>query len=57
MLRDQYNNPYLSLLNSTATPKSDYQKDELNDSIDLYLDRKVNPIETGIIKYLHDLQI
>ena len=57
MLRDQYNNPYLSLLNSTATPQSDYQKDELNDSIDLYLDSKVSPIEAGIVKYLHGLGV
>ncbi|CAD8122606.1 unnamed protein product [Paramecium sonneborni] len=47
----------LLLLNVESNQESTCTKDELNDSIDLYMDSKIKEIEIGIVKYLHSMGI
>ncbi|CAD8212546.1 unnamed protein product [Paramecium octaurelia] len=50
-------NSCLMMLNGQSTEESECPKDELNDSIDLYMDSKINAIEIRIVKYLHGMGI
>ncbi|CAD8122388.1 unnamed protein product [Paramecium sonneborni] len=50
-------NTFLNLLNIQSTQESECPKDELNDSIDLYMDSKISEVEIRIVKYLHGMGI
>ncbi|CAK63947.1 unnamed protein product (macronuclear) [Paramecium tetraurelia] len=47
-------NTCLFLLNEKNEKESECTKDELNDSIDLYVDSKISEIERRVVRYLHD---
>ncbi|CAD8196074.1 unnamed protein product [Paramecium pentaurelia] len=47
-------NTCLFLLNGKSDKESECTKDELNDSIDLYIDSKISEMERRVVKYLHD---
>ncbi|CAD8111927.1 unnamed protein product [Paramecium sonneborni] len=48
---------FLSMLNIQSTKESECQKDELNDSIDLYIESKISEVEIKIVKYLHGMGV